>query len=311
MNLKNAFFTAIVILSSLGASASGTVIDCDANKNKELLRVKQGETLFYKQTDFASTANISVRLEKRTKNGPKAIRNGVVFEKDGALYVLVPFQVNDAPGKYVLKGREINSRKCLFEKQVVLAKNNFSVHRSKSWRKAKVSEKTQEKINAEKSAIRASYLMDGASGSWLNGFGLPIERNGTIGMVTHPFGEIRKGRGKNSKYVGIHFGVDFRAPQGYPVRSIGDGVVVLVGERYVAEGNLTIISHGNDVFSLYLHQSSVDVKEGEKVLAGQVIGKAGETGAAFGAHLDLRIRVNGVFIDPMQFIQTLRKTNPD
>ncbi len=307
MNLKSAFFMALVVLSSLGASASGTAIDCDANKNKELLRIKQGETLFYKQINFVSTTDISVQLEKRTEDGSKEIRNGVFFEKDSALYVLLPFQVNDVPGKYVLKVTERDSGKCLFEKQVVLVKNPFPVHRSRSWKKVEVSEKTQEKIDAEKSAIRASYLMNGAGGSWLNGFGLPIERNGTIGMVTHPFGEIRKGRGKNSKYVRIHFGVDLRAPQGYPVKSIGDGVVVLVGERYVAEGNLTVISHGNDIFSLYLHQSSVDVKEGEKVLAGQVIGKVGETGAAFGPHLDLRIRVNGVFIDPIQFIKTLHK----
>ncbi len=96
-----------------------------------------------------------------------------------------------------------------------------------------------------------------------------------------------------------HLGVDYGAPTGTPVRSVGDGVVDFAG-RQNGYGNVVQISHGNARSTLYAHLSRIDVKKGQRVEQGQRIGAVGATGWATGPHLHFEFRVGGRHQDPLQ-----------
>lgn len=98
-----------------------------------------------------------------------------------------------------------------------------------------------------------------------------------------------------------HRGVDLSGKKDDPIFAIQDGKVELARKMYF-EGNLTIINHGNDIFSLYMHQSKTMVKEGDVVKKGDLIGKIGSTGMSSGPHLHLSLKVKDVYVDPMSLI---------
>ncbi len=95
----------------------------------------------------------------------------------------------------------------------------------------------------------------------------------------------------------VHYGIDFASPTGTPVAASASGVVVLAGERIVTGGTI-VLEHLPGLYSLYYHLSSVDVRTGERVEAGQVIGKVGSTGLATGPHLHWEVRAGSVPVDP-------------
>ncbi len=95
-----------------------------------------------------------------------------------------------------------------------------------------------------------------------------------------------------------HWGLDFRAYLGTPIRSIAPGKVILVGKDFYFAGNCVFLDHGNGIISLSAHMSKVLVKEGQMVKSGQKIGLSGSTGRATGAHLHLGVYAQGVPVDP-------------
>ncbi len=94
-----------------------------------------------------------------------------------------------------------------------------------------------------------------------------------------------------------HQGIDYAAPTGTPVRTVGDGIVTFSGTQG-GYGKIIIIKHSNGFETQYAHLSKRLVKKGEKVLRGEIIGNVGSTGLSTGPHLDYRIKQNGKFINP-------------
>ena len=94
-----------------------------------------------------------------------------------------------------------------------------------------------------------------------------------------------------------HRGVDYAAPQGTAVRTVGEGVVEFAGWQN-GYGNVVHIDHGNDKSTLYAHLSQLDVRRGQRVEQGQRIGAVGATGWATGPHLHFEFRVRGQHEDP-------------
>lgn len=123
------------------------------------------------------------------------------------------------------------------------------------------------------------------------------------GNVPHLFGLIYK----NNQNL-VHNGVDLRMPVGTPIRSINHGKVVLAAINFSREGNMVIINHGMGIFSVYMHLSRVDVNNGNMVMVGQVIGLSGDTGAGAknDPHLHFSIKVNGIYTNPIIFINNVR-----
>ncbi len=95
-----------------------------------------------------------------------------------------------------------------------------------------------------------------------------------------------------------HKGVDFGAPQGTPIRAVGDGTVDFAGWQN-GYGNVVEIRHSAQRSTLYAHMSRIDVKRGAHVEQGQHIGTVGMTGWATGPHVHFEVKVNGVQQDPM------------
>jgi len=94
-----------------------------------------------------------------------------------------------------------------------------------------------------------------------------------------------------------HLGVDYAAPPGTPVRSVGDGTVESAGWMN-GYGNTVTVAHGGGRVTLYAHLSRIDVRPGEPVRQGQPVGAVGATGWATGPHLHFEFRVQGTHQDP-------------
>jgi murein DD-endopeptidase MepM/ murein hydrolase activator NlpD len=101
-----------------------------------------------------------------------------------------------------------------------------------------------------------------------------------------------------------HLGVDYAAPIGTAVRSVGDGIVEFAGAQN-GFGNVVKIKHPNQISTVYAHLSRINVRIGQVVSQGQNVGLVGMTGWATGPHLHFEYRVGGVYRDP----QTIARRN--
>jgi hypothetical protein len=106
----------------------------------------------------------------------------------------------------------------------------------------------------------------------------------------------------NGKLASIHKGMDFRAPMGTPVHAGNSGVVVLARKLYY-EGNCVIIDHGLGLFTLSMHFSRIDVREGQSVVKGDRLGLSGATGRVTGPHLHWAVRWNEAYLDPAKVLR--------
>ena len=101
--------------------------------------------------------------------------------------------------------------------------------------------------------------------------------------------------------VRAHHGVDFAAPIGTPIRTIGDGVVIERGYQPNGAGNFLRIRHNATYVTTYMHLRNFaqGITQGARVTQGQIIGYVGTTGLSTGPHLCFRVHRNGVPIDPL------------
>jgi murein DD-endopeptidase MepM/ murein hydrolase activator NlpD len=105
-----------------------------------------------------------------------------------------------------------------------------------------------------------------------------------------------------------HGGVDYAAPTGTAVRSVGDGWVDFAGWQN-GYGNVVQVAHGNDKSTLYAHLSKIEVKVGQRIEQGQRIGQVGATGWATGPHLHFEFRVRGQHQDPARIARSAEATH--
>ncbi len=131
--------------------------------------------------------------------------------------------------------------------------------------------------------------------------GLPLD-----GVVTSSFGlraDPFHGRTR------MHSGVDIRAAYGRSVPSAAGGDVTFAGERG-GYGQLVVLRHADGVETRYAHLSSIDVKVGQRVQSGEMIGRIGQTGRATGPHLHFEVLEGGRPVDPHQWAQHAGRLKP-
>jgi murein DD-endopeptidase MepM/ murein hydrolase activator NlpD len=112
-----------------------------------------------------------------------------------------------------------------------------------------------------------------------------------FGLRVHPFYKIIK----------FHAGMDFTAPTGTDVYATGNGTVVFVYSSKRGLGNHIIINHGFGLTSIYAHLDGFNVRQGQKVERGDVIGFVGSTGMSVAPHLHYEVKLNGVNVDPVNY----------
>lgn len=132
---------------------------------------------------------------------------------------------------------------------------------------------------------------------------LPLANPAPGRSVTSPFGV------RTDPLLGtaaLHSGMDFRAPTGMPAKVTAPGVVVKAGWNG-GYGRMVEVDHGNGFATRYGHLSKISVTVGERLDAGDVIGKTGSSGRSTGPHLHYEIRRNGEAIDPLRFLRVGKK----
>jgi murein DD-endopeptidase MepM/ murein hydrolase activator NlpD len=103
------------------------------------------------------------------------------------------------------------------------------------------------------------------------------------------------------KIIKFHYGMDFTAPAGTDVYATGNGVVESVQISQRGLGKNIVINHGYGYSSIYGHLSNFNVRVGQKVQRGDVIGFVGNTGTSIANHLHYEIKLNGVNVDPVNY----------
>ena len=118
-----------------------------------------------------------------------------------------------------------------------------------------------------------------------------------FGMRTHPVTGIYK----------LHTGTDIGAPYGATFVAANDGVVVKAAYN-AAYGNMVIVDHGGGISTLYAHGSEIYVQEGDSVFQGDPVLAVGSTGYSTGPHAHFEVRVNGSYLDPLEYITSYSKS---
>lgn len=150
----------------------------------------------------------------------------------------------------------------------------------------------------EKETINKARQTFSNTKRWQGAFSRPVR----TGRMSTRFGVKRVVNGRLLTDY-FHSGLDFAAPAGTPIHAAAPGTVLVARTGWRLHGNVVCIDHGRGVVSISIHMTKVNVKEGDEVEAGQVIGTVGNTGRASGPHLHYGIYVNNVASNPEYWFQ--------
>jgi murein DD-endopeptidase MepM/ murein hydrolase activator NlpD len=156
-----------------------------------------------------------------------------------------------------------------------------------------LSKKNLARVKQEKKEIRRIFTSSSDARLWFGDFKKPL-----ASQTTSVFGTQRLFNGQHRSY---HRGTDFRAKVGTPVYASNSGVVRMARNLFYS-GNMVIVDHGINIFTLYAHMSEIQVKDEQIIAKGHQIGLSGATGRVSGPHLHWAVKVNGVYVDPLQFL---------
>jgi len=152
------------------------------------------------------------------------------------------------------------------------------------------------RIAQEAELLASVYAHPAHERQWTTAFVRPVPQPANSRFGTR---SVFNGQPRNA-----HGGADFLSPAGTPIHAPNAGRVVIARELYFS-GNTVIIDHGQGVFSMLAHLSTIRVHEGDRLDAGAVVGQVGATGRVTGPHLHWAVRVNDARVDPLSVLQLL------
>ena len=157
------------------------------------------------------------------------------------------------------------------------------------------------RANEERDRLRAIFDQVTPEKLWEGDFRVPLD-----GVTTG--GNFGKRRILNGQPGSPHSGVDFPALAGTPVHAPQNGRVALA-ENLFFSGTTVVLDHGLGIYTFYGHLSEVDVKVGDQLESGQILGKVGATGRVTGPHLHWGLTVERARVNPLQLVKLLADAN--
>ncbi len=222
-------------------------------------------------------------------------RKLAVVRKDSRDHLLVGLSLTTKPGKHSvdIKNQQGKTEKIFFIVQPKTYKAQYLTIKNK--RKVNPYEKDMPRILSEKKRKNA------ARKHWQDtevkaDFTVPVD-----GRISSIFG-LR--RFFNEQPRRPHSGLDIAAAEGTPIKAVESGTVIEAGDFFFS-GNIVYLDHGQGLISMYAHMHTIDVKAGDRIEKGQVIGSVGETGRVTGPHLHLAVIANQTLVDPLLFLPQL------
>ncbi len=204
--------------------------------------------------------------------------------------ILLPVSLDEKPGKLTLTGRVNDAAVKSVSRTIQVTSKKRPVQNLKVENKyVEPPKEVLDRIKRDRAAVKVVLGKYTSTSHWR----LPLVKP-VPGSVSSLFGVKRVFNGKPRSE---HKGLDLRGATGQPIKAMAGGIVRLSDSLYYG-GNSVYIDHGLGFVSAYMHMSSIGVKDGQRVSAGEVIGKVGATGRVTGPHLHLSTYAQGVAVDP-------------
>ena len=269
-----------------------------ALKKRHWIPAFAGMTSFF--ISLAHPADMSVRLPDHLQQGQLVIAHaapGATIEFGGrSLRVgddgtFVFGLDRDAPAKGTLQIRDATGHATTFSFSV--AQREYKIEHVEGLPPKTVTPdpETAARIEREQARVAQARTRDDAREDFLHGFLLPV----SDARISGVYGSQRIDNGTPKA---PHMGLDMAVPAGTPVHAPAAGVVTFAEPDLVLTGGTVLIDHGFGLTSSFLHMSRLDVKAGDAIEAGQVIGAAGMTGRATGPHVHWGFNWFDVRLDP-------------
>ncbi len=188
----------------------------------------------------------------------------------------------------------LDGKKEKFIKKVL--KRKYNIQRIDGLEESKVTppESVYKRIREENNKIGEARAINSDLPFFKNQFIMPVK-----GIISGVYGSQRI---LNGKPKWPHYGIDIAAKKGTKVKSSATGVVTMAEPDLYYTGGTIIMDHGHGISTIYSHLYSLNVKVGDEVLQGDVIGTVGSTGRSTGPHLDFRINWFQTRLDPMSVL---------
>lgn len=263
---------------------SCTLVSAETSSTKLILdktKFKQGEAIYVK----IENSSIKPRVFFNTREFP-------VFSIAPSLYrALVPVENLTKPGLYA-----VLARADAWEQKIPVT----VIDNAKGVSKIYVDEsKSLDPTPIELAAVSAGLHSQSETKLWSGPFSYPSKAR-----KSSPFGVKRSYN--NGPVDSYHKGLDFAGKLGSPVYAPAAAKVVTVGyekEGFRIHGNTVILDHGQGVTSIYMHLNAINVKSGDLLKQGDLIGTVGHTGVSTGPHLHWGVYLSGVSTEPEFFVQ--------
>jgi murein DD-endopeptidase MepM/ murein hydrolase activator NlpD len=225
-------------------------------------------------------------------------RRTTVFKRDDSWYALAGIPLKAKTGTYAFE---------IVQKDGSTRVSSVDVN-SKKYKEQRLTIKNKRKVNPNKQDMarieKERVLKRTAKHHWSDDY----PDVDFIWPVTGPISSIfGLRRFFNEQERNPHNGLDIAAPEGTDIRVTADGTVIEAGDFFFS-GNMVYVDHGQGLISLYAHLSRIDVKPGDALRRGDVLGAVGQTGRVTGAHLHFAVMANGVLVDPVYFLPEQQPT---